>query len=244
MNMHPLLVGSTPNSSIAAEAAYKAAHPPPAIVQPAEMTIDQFRVEARDAMKHFVADGPRFLQVAETFEQRWREVAGTRDLACSDIFGCSLAALRNKLNKLKGIFALGPVLILTEEEDKKNTLAQVAALPYQTKEDLLAISDEDLLGTPTPAQPPPADEPAETPKAKPAPAAVPERQPRARNDNGKPVYAMPAWRELTEAIGRAINRNDAVNHLLRSPEDHKFIHDHLSDAFNRAEGWREKAKHA
>jgi hypothetical protein len=91
-----------------------------------------------------------------------------------------------------------------------------------------------------PAPEPPV-KPTEAPKAKSTQEAV-EHKPRAANDNGKPIYAMPVWRELTETIGRAINRNDAVNHLLRSPEDHKYIHDCLSNAFDRAEGWHEKAK--
>jgi hypothetical protein len=235
-------VGSSPKAPLdPGTAAFVKGEPP--ITQAAEMTQEQFRAEARAVLKSLDTLAPRLLQLAEMFDKRWREFAPTRDLACDDIFGCSLGALRHRVNRWKDILESQGLCDLTAEEDKKNTLTQIADLP------LPAINNEapDPLDTmptrtaTTTTSAPPA--PAEAPKPQAAPAAVPERQPRERNDSGKPIWAMPAWKELTEAIGRAINRNDAVNHLLRSPEDHKYIHDCLSNAFDRADGWREKAKH-
>ena len=87
----------------------------------------------------------------------------------------------------------------------------------------------------------PATAPPAAPKAKVSQEAV-EHKPRERNDSGKPIFAMPVWRETLDFIGKAINRNDAINHLLPSPKDHDFIEAHLKDAFNRVEVLHEKAK--
>lgn len=62
--------------------------------------------------------------------------------------------------------------------------------------------------------------------------------------SGKPIYAMPAWKELEEFIGKAINRTDAVNHLLPNPKAHRGLLASLKDAFTRAQSWHEEAKHA
>lgn len=59
---------------------------------------------------------------------------------------------------------------------------------------------------------------------------------------GKPIYAMAAWKELEEYIGKAINRTDSVNHLLPNPAQHKSLMADLHSAFEKAERWHEMAR--
>jgi len=72
--------------------------------------------------------------------------------------------------------------------------------------------------------------------------AAEDISPKSKREIGKPIYAMSVWKELTDAIGRAINREGAVNELLCIPEDHEYIRTCLNNAFNRAESRHEKAR--
>lgn len=127
---------STP-TGIAAEAAAKFANPPPAIVQPAAMTIDQIKIEARSVIKRLDTDLPRLIELMEEVLKRWREIAGTRDLACQEIFGCGRSALRHRIQYWKDKCLCAEASHLTAEEDKQNSLAQIAALPDPTAEEPL-----------------------------------------------------------------------------------------------------------
>lgn len=71
-----------------------------------------------------------------------------------------------------------------------------------------------------------------------------KRTHKAPTHSGKPIYAMPAWKELEEFIGKAINRADAVNRLMPNPKAHRGLLASLKDAFTRAQSWHEEAKHA
>lgn len=196
----------------------------PAQVQPAEMSTEQLKVEGRAAIKSYETGYSRFVDAVALFDKRWRELGPTRDLACSEMFGCGIHALRKRvLYGKEKIEQSTECASLSPEEDKKNTLTQIAALP--------------------PIELPELPEPAAI-HAGAAPKAVPEaeRKPRVANDNGKPIFSMPVWRETLDFIGKAINRNDTISHLVPSPQDHDYIETRLKDAFHRVEALREKAK--
>ena len=132
---------------------------------------------------------------------------------------------------------------LIQEEDESRTECPTEPLS-ETAKTLATVND---LPDPFDLMPPTvhagaAAMPAQsTPKPKAVQEEV-EHKPRMQNNNGKPVYALPVWRETLDFIGRAINRNDAINHLVPSPKDHDFIEGHLKDAFHRVEALHEKAK--
>lgn len=221
-------------------------NPPPAIVQPAEMTCEQFKAEARAAVKHMESATIRTAELAEMlFTKRWREFGPTRDLACSEVFGCSRSALRHKINYWNGKLKEAENSSLAEDEDKKNTLSKIASLPIE-------VNFTDPMADLNPPEPPKAkgnghmtgkavkDTLLENGES----TEDYKRHHKAPTHSGKPIYAMPAWKELEEFIGKAINRADAVNRLMPNPKAHRGLLASLKDAFTRAQSWHEEAKHA
>ena len=242
---HPLLVGSTPRDPIGPAAATAFANPPPSMIQPAEMTAEQIKVEGRALLKRLDTDLPRLVELMEEVLERWHEFGASRDLACNEVFGCGREALRHRIQYWKGKCERAETSHLTDEEDKKNSLSKIAALPDPKEEEPEkphVRSGDEILAELTAEQ-----WEKEHYNVKPKPKAVQapaEKQERVDRGNGKPKWAHPAWRELFDFIGKAINRNDAVNHLMNSPKDHDYIEGRLKEAFKRVEELHERAKHA
>ena len=109
---------------------------------------------------------------------------------------------------------------------KARELETLNALP-----DLMADFDADLAATvhagPAPRQ---------------APDPVPERQPRDRTDNGKPIYAMPVWKELEEGCGKLINRVAAANDLSPNKEKYQRVRTGLLTIFDEIQSWHEMTR--
>ena len=234
-------VGSSPKAPLdPGTAAFVKGEPP--ITQPAEMTTAQLKAEARATIKHLDTLLPRMVELLELFKKRWREFGPTRDLACNEMFGCGLNALHKRLSYRTQQLDKAEEAYLTLEEDEKNTLTQVAALEHQTKEDLMASLNADLeaqLEKPVVhAGPAPEPEPTAAPK----PKAVPERQPRERNDNGKPIYALPVWGEMEAYCGKLLNRVDMAHQVLPDKKEHDGIIEDVHGVGERIRRWRERSR--
>ena len=220
MKMHPLLVGSTPKSPLSDGDAEFFKGDRQAIVQPAEMSSEQFKSEARAAIKDFEAQSVRFLIVTKIFKKRWREFGPTQDLACSEVFGCSLAALRQRLYRVKDNLDVHAACDLTPEEDKKNTLTAIANLPTPPGlDDLL----DNIAASPNPA-PPPSTQPAAAPAPPPAPAPAPvaEHKPEPPKDKfGRliPQHCLPLVERATEDLQPVLSASSKLTGLFSNLSD-------------------------
>lgn len=173
--------------------------PVAAMVQAAEMTTEQFKSEARAAINNFEAHCARFLAVAQTFKKRWHEFGPTQDLACSEVFGCSLHGLRQRLQRVKDKVSVSEQDDLTPEEDKKNTLTKIADLPDPLAEceAKMAARAQVTAG----ANPPPeTTAPKAVPEAEPEP--VKDKTPRDLIGYPIPAQLMDRWNQRQEVQDR------------------------------------------
>jgi len=158
----------------------------------------------------------------------WKKDYKTWGVACEVALGISRcwADRLIKRHNASAEEALGTIVPATSDTDKARELETLNALP-----DLMADFDADLAATvhagPAPRQ---------------APEPVPERQPRERTDNGKPIYAMPVWKELEEGCGKLINRVAAANDLSPNKEKYQRVRTGLLTIFDEIQSWHEMTR--
>ena len=158
----------------------------------------------------------------------WKKDYKTWGVACEVALGISRcwADRLIKRHNASAEEALGTIVPATSDTDKARELETLNALP-----DLMADFDADLAATvhagPAPRQ---------------APEPVPERQPRERTDNGKPIYAMPVWREMEEGCGKLINRVAAANDLSPNKEKYQRVRTGLLTIFDEIQSWHEMTR--
>jgi len=211
----------------------------PAIIQPADMSLEQLKSEARVVIKHLDTHLARMLELAGLFENRWREVAPTRDLACSEIFGCSLAALRHKINKWKERLESKDLCDLTEEEDKRKSLTIIADLP-----DPLAELDVKMAQV-VQIRPPDA-----SPKSKPVTADLEngesaddyKRTKATPSESGKPKAKLAVWTEVEHGYGHLLPRIDELNRICPNPSMHRDLLNQTKSCMESLAEWRAMVK--
>ena len=158
----------------------------------------------------------------------WKKDYKTWGVACEVALGISRcwADRLIKRHNASAEEALGTIVPATSDTDKARELETLNALP-----DLMADFDADLAATvhlgPAPRK---------------APEPVPERQPRERTDNGKPIYAMPVWKELEEGCGKLINRVAAANDLSPNKEKYQRVRTGLLTIFDEIQSWHEMTR--
>jgi hypothetical protein len=227
-------IRSTPKDPIATVVAQKFSTPVPAMSQPADMTTEQFKAEARSVIKAVDMHFARLCELEDIFRKRWREFGPTQDLACSAAFGCSLRAMRDKRNYWKSKLESQEVPVdLTPEQDKKNNSNQIDALPDPLAELEAQMAKPAVHAGPLPDQ---------QAKPKAAPKPVPEHQPRERNDNGKPIYALPVWKDLVDFYGHALNRLSDANRAVPDQKLYEAMQAETKDLMNKSRMWREKSR--
>lgn len=163
---------STPEVKVQAARAF--ANPPPAIVQPAEMTPAQFKTEAQICARLCGEYTERLQKIYDSFLSRWKEFGKTRDLAAEEVFGTSWHAIKERVRRLSNTVAdeVSSVSCVSEpEQEKAKTLKKVSELP----------------------------DPKEDPPEKPAVhAATPEQMKRAKAPEPEPTTKPPM--DVTGAI--------------------------------------------
>jgi len=152
-----------------------------------------------------------------------------------------LGKSRSQINKLIQVARESSAECATESPS--DTLDKVNALAPPTEAELKAQLDADILGLGPTVHAGPAPMPTRT--ATPTPAATQEQhKPRVRNDNGKPVYALPVWKDLLDFYGHALNRLADANRAVPDRKLHDTMEAQTKDLMNKSREWREKAKHA
>ena len=106
--------------------------------------------------------------------------------------------------------------------------------------DPLADFEADLAASVQPAATEPA-KPAPAPKAKSDQEAV-EHKPRVANDNGKPAYALPVWKDLLDFFGHALNRLSDANRAAPNPKRYSAMEAKTKDLMNESRAWREESR--
>ncbi len=102
-------------------------------------------------------------------------------------------------------------------------------------------SPEELLGKSTAKEPDPPPV-VVVPTTVAAPKPVPEKKPRERNDNGKPVYALSVWKDLLDFYGHALNRLSDANRVLPDEKLYATMEAGTKDLMNKARIWRERGR--
>ena len=77
------------------------------------------------------------------------------------------------------------------------------------------------------------------PKAVQAPA---DKQPRAERVNGKPIYALPVWKDLLDFYGHALNRLGDANRVVPDRQLYETMEAKTKELMNKSREWREKAR--
>lgn len=200
MNMHPLLVGSTPAHTINQSAAIAAANPPPAMVQSAQISLAQLAPEARALWKAAETSIPRLAELHVLFKQQWRELATTQEVACQKFYGCSLKEMRNKRYYLKSKLEVtddsdaDALLSKSHESEMRMSLPDPKAPPTKAERqaqlaaDIQAEAQLKALNSPLSSA---------APKAKPAPSV-----PRDLIGFPIPKDLLPRWEQRQEVQDR------------------------------------------
>lgn len=204
----------------------------PAIVQPAEMSVEQFKAEAKSLFKNMDTDFARMLAIAAEFKRRWREFGATRTLACDEVFGCSTGALSHKISYWSERLVSKIRPDITEEEDKQNSLERIAALPPLAE----------------PAPTPPTETFAQRMNRELAesmqemPKVNGHKAPEPRKNNGKAAFMLPVWKELSDGFGKLLNRADEANRAIPDKVEHAGMLACLKDGMERVERWQNKGR--
>jgi hypothetical protein len=220
---------STPKAPLELEAAAEFSKGKPAIVQIAKNNA-YYIGRLKQHLDDFDKDLAEWKASGE-----WKKDYKSWGLACEVALGMTRqwADRLIKRHNETGSTQVETTVSASSDTDKKETLAKINALP----------SDEELLGLAPRVHAGAAPMPKhDIPEPKAAPKPVAEHKPRERNDNGKPIWAMPVWREVEDGCGKLINRADALNQLVPNKEKHHRLRAALHSAFDEIQSWHELAR--
>ena len=158
----------------------------------------------------------------------WRERYKTWRDACEPL-GLSRRRIDELIQEESESRRKPPIAPLSEVEE---TLETVNDLP-----DPLAYLERPTVHA-GPAPKPKANEPLENGET----VADYKRTHRPPTDNGKPIYAMPVWREMEVYCGKLLNRVDMAHHLLPDKKEHDGIIEDVHGVGERIRRWHERAK--
>jgi hypothetical protein len=217
---------STPKDPIGVEAAIQAAHPPPAIRQAARNNA-YYIARLKQHLEDFDKDLAEWKASGE-----WKKDYKTWGAACEIALNMS----RRHANRLISEHEIS-INVASVETGHSCPAGTDTSKAHESEMRMSLPTPEELMGLPAEVHAGPAPRP-EPPKP------VAEHKPRVRNDNGKPIWAMPVWKEAEELCGKLINRVGALNHLAPNKDRCERLRAALHTAFDEIQSWREITKHA